>query len=97
MKTLRHAIEASSDDSGWSAFGPVGSYIANQSPFDHRTFGFKKLSDLFAAIDLFEIKKFTSENKSVHRVRIKKQVVKKKMTAKKSTARKAAKKLGKPS
>ena len=83
MNTLRHAIKASSDDTGWAAFGPIGTYIANQSPFDHRTFGFKKLSDLFAAIDLFEIKKFTSENSSHHRVRIKKQAVKKKTAAKK--------------
>lgn len=84
MITLRHAVKASCDDKGWAAFGPIGTYIANQSPFDHRTFGFKKLSDLFAAIDLFEIKKFTSENGSHHRVRLKKQAVKKKSTAKKA-------------
>lgn len=91
MDTLRQAIKKSSDDKGWAAFGPVGSYIANQSPYDHRTFGFKKLSDLFAAIDLFEIKKFTTENNSFHRVRIKKQVATKKTTAKKA-AKKAVKK-----
>ena len=83
MNTLRQAVKTPSDDLGWAAFGPVGSYISNQSPYDHRSFGFKKLSDLFAAIDLFEIKKFTTENGSHHRVRIKKQAVKKKTPLKK--------------
>ena len=92
MNTLRQAIKTSCDDSGWAAFGPVGSYITNQSPYNHRTFGFKKLSDLFAAVDLFEIKKFTSENGSHHRVRIKKAAA-----TKKTTAKKAAKKAGKQS
>ena len=30
-------------------------HIANQGPLDHRSYGFAKLSDLFAAIDLFEV------------------------------------------
>lgn len=72
MNTLRHAVKTTCDDDGWSAFGPVGSYIANQSSIDHRTFGFKKLSDLFSAIDIFEIKKFTHDTKSIYRVRLKK-------------------------
>jgi len=83
MNTLRHAIKATCDDEGWASFGPVGSYIANQSPFDHRTFGFKKLSDLFASIDLFQIKKFTDESNSYYRVRIKIKPATKKTAVKK--------------
>jgi len=57
MNTLRSAVKASEDDDGWARLGPVGSHISNQGPFDHRTYGFKKLSDLFAAINLFQVKK----------------------------------------
>jgi uncharacterized protein (TIGR00288 family) len=94
MDTLRHAIKATCDDDGWAGFGPIGSYIANKSPFDHRTFGFKKLSDLFAAIDLFEIKKFTDGANSFFRVRLKKKEPAKKAVKKttKKTTKKAAKK-----
>jgi len=53
---LRNAVEASSDDSGWSRLGPVGSNIAKQSPeFDSRNYGYAKLSALVTASDLFEI------------------------------------------
>jgi len=77
MNTLRDAVKASTDDDGWASFGPIGNYIANQSPFNHRSFGFTKLSDMFVAIDLFEIKKFTSEDKTFHRVRLRKTSAKK--------------------
>ncbi|MGL6428521.1 NYN domain-containing protein [Aeromonas hydrophila] len=36
---------------------PIGSHISNHASFDQRNYGFKKLSDLFMAIDLFEMKK----------------------------------------
>jgi uncharacterized LabA/DUF88 family protein len=53
---LRNAVEASSDDSGWSRLGPVGNNIAKQSPeFDSRNYGYAKLSALVTATDLFEI------------------------------------------
>ncbi|QYJ82899.1 NYN domain-containing protein [Shewanella aegiceratis] len=54
---LRQAIEATEEDDGWSRLGPIGSHISNHSSFDQRNYGFKKLSDLFAAIDLFEMRK----------------------------------------
>lgn len=69
ISTLRRAVEAAADDDGWASLGPVGAYISNQGPFDHRTYGYGKLSDLFRAIDLFEIEKFTSGNQSIYRVR----------------------------
>ncbi len=56
MNTLRNAVKESQDKDGWARLGPVGSRISNSGPFDHRTYGFRKLSDLFAAIDLFEVR-----------------------------------------
>ena len=53
---LRNAVEASSDDSGWSFLGTVGNNIAKQAPeFDPRNYGYRKLSELVAASGLFEI------------------------------------------
>jgi uncharacterized protein (TIGR00288 family) len=72
MNTLRSAVKASEDEEGWARLGPVGSHISNLGPFDHRTYGFKKLSDLFAAIDLFEVKKETNANQTIISVRIRK-------------------------
>ncbi|MBS0660491.1 MAG: NYN domain-containing protein [Verrucomicrobia bacterium] len=59
MQTLRGAVEASENENedGWARLADVGSHIGNQGgAFDHRNYGFKKLSDLFASIDLFELR-----------------------------------------
>ncbi|MES2923285.1 MAG: NYN domain-containing protein [Verrucomicrobiota bacterium] len=72
MNTLRSAVKESADEDGWARLGPVGSRITNSGPFDHRTYGFKKLSDLFAAINLFEVRKETNGNQTIISVRIKK-------------------------
>jgi len=94
MNALRSAVEAAEDDEGWAMLGPVGSHMANQGPFDHRTYGFSKLSDLFAAVDLFEVKKTKNASQTIIWVRIKKaakkntatQVPAKKVPAKKEPA-----------
>ncbi|GLS84313.1 hypothetical protein GCM10007894_22900 [Paraferrimonas haliotis] len=57
MNLLRQAIEAVEDDDGWAMLGPIGTHIKNRASFDHRNYGYKKLSDLFLAIDLFDMKK----------------------------------------
>ena len=57
INMLRQAIEASEDEEGWAQLGPIGQHISNHASFDQRNYGFKKLSDLFAAIDLFEMKR----------------------------------------
>ncbi len=62
VKILRTAINAVEDDDGWAALGPVGSHISNQGSFDSRNYGFSKLSDLFRAIDLFEVRRTDNEN-----------------------------------
>ena len=52
---IRGAVEAASDDTGWASLGAVGRNIASQSPeFDPRTYGYGKLSELVAALPLFE-------------------------------------------
>jgi uncharacterized protein (TIGR00288 family) len=48
--------KAPADDDGWANLGTIGQHISNHASFDARNYGFKKLSDLFAAIDLFEMK-----------------------------------------
>lgn len=57
INLLRQAIEAVEEDDGWAQLGPIGTHISNHASFDQRNYGFKKLSDLFMAIDLFEMKK----------------------------------------
>ncbi|MFA0057910.1 NYN domain-containing protein [Vibrio echinoideorum] len=73
INLLRQAIEAVEEDNGWAMLGPIGTHISNHASFDQRNYGFKKLSDLFQAIDLFEMKK---TNNSVLWVRDKKKVKK---------------------
>ena len=90
MNTLRSAVEAAEDEEGWARLGPVGSYISNQGPFDHRTYGFKKLSDLFAAINIFEVRKKKLGNQTVVEIKRKQAVA---PPAKKAVAKKVAKKL----
>lgn len=76
MNTLRGAVKRLRDEGkevdaeGWVNLGAVGSRISAAGPFDHRTYGFKKLSDLFAAIDLFEMKKETNGTQTQQFVRI---------------------------
>ncbi|WP_341676732.1 NYN domain-containing protein [Niveibacterium sp. SC-1] len=55
MKLLRTAVHAAEDDQGWAGLSKVGSLIGNQASFDSRNYGYKKLGDLFEAIDLFEV------------------------------------------
>lgn len=57
INLLRQAMEAVENDEGWSHLGALGSHIANHASFDSRNYGYKKLSDLLKAIDLFETKK----------------------------------------
>lgn len=55
---LRNAVEAASDEDGWAALGGVGSHITKSSPaFDARNYGYRKLSELVTAIELFELRK----------------------------------------
>lgn len=57
INLLRQAIEATEDEDGWAALGPIGSHISNKTSFDTRNYGYKNLSTLVKAIDLFELKR----------------------------------------
>jgi len=57
INLLRQAIEATEEDNGWAVLGPVGSHISNKTSFDTRNYGYKNLSSLIKAIDLFELKR----------------------------------------
>ena len=69
INLLRQAIEANEDEEGWAALGPVGSHISNKTSFDSRNYGFKNLSTLFRAIDLFELKRGPGNTFLVRNVR----------------------------
>lgn len=50
-------IGASADDEGWADLAKIANRITNEGPFDHRTYGYQKLVDLFESIDLFEVQR----------------------------------------
>jgi uncharacterized LabA/DUF88 family protein len=54
---LRNAVESAAGEDGWSALGRVGQQIGNQASFDARNYGYRKLSDLIEATQLFDIDK----------------------------------------
>ncbi|MEW6118974.1 MAG: NYN domain-containing protein [Pseudomonadota bacterium] len=53
---LRKAVEAAADDEGWASLSAVGTHISKQASFDSRNYGYAKLSGLFQAIGLFDIR-----------------------------------------
>lgn len=57
INLLQAAVANTQDDDGWSSLAEIGGNIANQASFDPRNYGFSKLSGLFEAIDLFELKR----------------------------------------
>jgi uncharacterized protein (TIGR00288 family) len=55
VKLLRTAVEQSADEDGWSNFSRVGQYISNNTSFSPVNYGYKKLSDLIRASELFSV------------------------------------------
>ncbi|HSB96017.1 MAG TPA: NYN domain-containing protein, partial [Spongiibacteraceae bacterium] len=55
VKLLRTAVEQTSEDDGWAHMSKVGHYISNNSSFSSINYGFKKLSDLIRASELFDM------------------------------------------
>lgn len=72
ISLLRQAIEATEEDDGWAALGPVGSHISNKTSFDTRNYGYRNLSSLIKAIDLFELKRGPGNSYRVRDIRRKK-------------------------
>ena len=57
LQMLRGAVEFASGEDGWAHLGAVGPQIGNQASFDSRNYGYRKLSDLIEASDLFEVRR----------------------------------------
>ncbi len=57
VSLLRNSVEAAAGEDGWSTLGAVGKQIGNQASFDPRNHGYKKLSDLIEATQLFDIER----------------------------------------
>jgi uncharacterized LabA/DUF88 family protein len=57
VNLLRKSVEAAADEEGWAHLGAVGQHISKRESFDARNLGYAKLSDLFQAIGLFEVRK----------------------------------------
>jgi uncharacterized LabA/DUF88 family protein len=55
VKLLRNAVEQTSGDDDWANLSRVGGYVSNNSSFSAVNYGYKRLSDLIRASDLFEI------------------------------------------
>ena len=56
VRLLRTAVEQTSDDDGWANMGQVASYISNNnSSFSSINYGYRKISDLIKATELFNI------------------------------------------
>jgi uncharacterized LabA/DUF88 family protein len=65
VKLLRTSVEQTSDDDGWAHLGKVGQYISNNSSFSPVNYGYKKLSDLIKASELFEVE-VRNDNKEIY-------------------------------
>ena len=55
VKLLRTSVEHTSEDDGWAHLSKVANYISNNSSFSPINYGYKKLSDLVKASELFEV------------------------------------------
>jgi len=65
QQLLREALDDAADDDGWVGLGALGSLVAKRAPnFDSRNYGYRKFSDLLAALDLFEIEGRGAEGRS---------------------------------
>lgn len=66
VSLLRGAVEATSDDAGWANIAAVGTHIANQSSFDSRNYGYRKLSTLIEKTELFDIEKRNPRGNNIY-------------------------------
>jgi uncharacterized LabA/DUF88 family protein len=55
VNLLRTAVEQTMDEDGWANLAEVGAYIGNSSSFSPINYGYKKLSNLIKATELFDV------------------------------------------
>lgn len=65
INLLRLTVGTCQDETGWSHLGNVGHHISNQASFDPRNYGFKKLSEVFEATGLFDVRRDSTLTVSV--------------------------------
>ena len=70
MELLGDSWKASKrDENGFASLGEVGKIAGNRSSFDVRNYGFKRLSDLFEAIEIFQVERREGNGLYVKRLR----------------------------
>ena len=62
VRLLRTSVEQASDDAGWAHLGRVGQYISKNSLFSSVNYGYRKLSDLIRASELFDVETRDGDN-----------------------------------
>lgn len=70
VSLLRKAVEAAADEEGWANLSAVGQHISKQASFDARNYGYAKLSDLFQAIGLFDVRRTHNKHLQVRDPRV---------------------------
>ena len=55
VRLLRTSVEQTSEDDGWAHLSKVWKYISNNSSFSPVNYGYRKLSDLIKASELFKV------------------------------------------
>ncbi len=65
VRLLRTSVEQTSEDDGWAHLGKVGQYISNNNSFSPVNYGYRKLSDLIKASELFEVE-MRNDKKSIY-------------------------------
>lgn len=65
LQLLRTAVDQTSDDDGWSSLSKVGKYVSNTSSFSPINYGFRKLSEVLRASELFDIE-MRSDNTAMY-------------------------------
>lgn len=69
INLLREAINGAENEDGWAKLSIIGSHISNHASFDSRNYGYKRLSDLISAIDLFELRRDHKQHYIVRDIR----------------------------
>ena len=57
VQMLRSSVESAMREDGWALLSAVGKQIRNQASFDERNYGYRNVSSLIEATELFEIKR----------------------------------------
>ncbi len=66
---VERAMDAIDQDEEWYSLGQIGQYIVSANPdFDTRTYGKRKLSDLIAELDGFEMKRGQGNQRIVRKL-----------------------------